>query len=134
MTRALRYGLIGAVTGLVVLGIGSRTLMRGVTLITGSTPIYSLSGTAEVIASGAWYGVLGGLLLALLPNRRPGWRPWLHWLLFLPGLVLLSSASRSAIGGVTEQGRLIVAAVFALLVLFYSLTLSWITRRTEPSR
>lgn len=81
-----------------------------------------------------WYGGLGGLLLALLPIRRTGWRPWLHWLLFLPGVILLSGASRAEFGALAEQARPPVLAVFAVLVLLYSLTLSSIVRRTELRR
>ncbi len=132
MNRILRYGLIGAGTGLVVLGLGSRALMRGVTLITGSTPIYTPGGTIEILASGAWYGALGGLLLALFPSRRAAWKPWLHWLLFLPGVILLSSTSREEFGAVAAQARTPVLAVFAVLVLIYSLILSRITR--DPVR
>ncbi|MHB1329287.1 MAG: hypothetical protein ACYC2K_13910 [Gemmatimonadales bacterium] len=131
MTRTLQYGLIGAVVGLVVLGGGSRALMRGVTLITSSTPIYTLSGTAEILVSGAVYGALGGILLAVLPRRRTFWRPWLHWLIFLAAIMLLSATSRAELGALAEQARVPVLAAFSLLVLIYSLILSVATRRAD---
>ncbi len=134
MTRKLRYTLIGAATGLIVLGGGSRALMRGVTLVTGSTPIYTLGGTIEILVSGAIYGALGGILLALLPSRRAFWRSWLHWLLFLPGIILLSATLRAEFGAVAEQARPPVLVAFALLALIYSLILSAITHRTDRGR
>jgi hypothetical protein len=58
--------LLGALVGAVILGIGGRLAMRGVTLWEGRSHLFSLTGTLTVVAWGAGLGALAAILRATL--------------------------------------------------------------------
>jgi hypothetical protein len=69
------FGLmLGAVVGLVVLGVGGRIAMRAIALANNTPPGFSIGGTATVVFLGVVTGVGGGVLYTLLqllvPRRR----------------------------------------------------------------
>jgi hypothetical protein len=67
--------LLGAVVGVVVLGVGGRIAMRAIALANNTPRGFSIGGTATVVFLGALSGVGGGVLYALLyllvPRPRP---------------------------------------------------------------
>jgi hypothetical protein len=70
----LACSVLGAGVGAVVLGIGGRLAMRGITLFSDATPDFSLGGTMTVILLGALWGLAGALVwmgLQALAPRRP---------------------------------------------------------------
>lgn len=58
--------LIGALIGLVVLGVGGRVAMRGIAMHDGAGGILTLQGTITVMLLGAASGAGGGIIRALL--------------------------------------------------------------------
>lgn len=66
--------LLGLVIGTVVLGIGGRLAMRGIALVQGRAPGFSIGGTMTVIFMGAVFGIIGSLIFAgtraLVPGSR----------------------------------------------------------------
>ena len=81
--------LLGAVVGLVVLGIGGRIAMRAIAIANGVPAGFSVGGTTTVVFLGLASGVGGGLLYALLHRYVP--RPRLaRSALFAVALVLLT--------------------------------------------
>lgn len=96
--RSLRSALIlGALVGLVFLGIGGRIAMRVFAMLDGSPSNFSLAGSLPAIFMGAVWGMLGGALLWLGRRQFPASpiaRGALFWILltliFLRGLNPLS--------------------------------------------
>ena len=66
--------LLGAAVGTVVLGVGGRIAMRGIALLAGQPPGFSLGGSATVVFLGTLWGTGGGLafvgLRRLFRRRR----------------------------------------------------------------
>jgi len=60
--------LIGAGSGMFILGIIGRAATAGIALVTGNSVNLSLRGALEVVAIGALMGAIGGILLLLLRN------------------------------------------------------------------
>lgn len=64
---------VGAVAGAIVLGVGSRLAMRGITLLEDRPREWSVGGTLRVVGFGALFGAIAALLraiLALVPSSR----------------------------------------------------------------
>lgn len=75
--------LLGVGIGAVVLGIGGRVAMRGIVLLSGGAPGFSIGGTATVVLLGALAGLVGAIALMLLRlalPRRPIVRGAAYWL------------------------------------------------------
>jgi uncharacterized membrane protein YqgA involved in biofilm formation len=65
--------VVGAVAGAIVLGVGSRLAMRGITLLEDRPREWSVGGTLRVVGFGALFGTIAVLLraiLAVVPSRR----------------------------------------------------------------
>jgi hypothetical protein len=62
----LRSALTGAAIGLVVLGIGGRSIMRVIAHWEGRVPVLTPSGTFTVVMMGALAGLAGGVVHGLL--------------------------------------------------------------------
>ena len=58
--------LVGAVSGVIVLGIGGRIAMRGIALYNGRPTGFSWGGSLTVLVLGAACGAGGGILLVLM--------------------------------------------------------------------
>lgn len=120
LSAAGRGALTGLVLGAFILGIGGRVLMRGLALATGRPAGFSMGGSLEVVASGALYGVLGGLLVLLLPARLGGWQIPVHAAGMLVLYALTSDAARGAVASVPWPARGLALAACAALVFVFS--------------
>ena len=67
--RVLRTALAGCVSGLLVLGIGGRALMRLLAFATPEDPRFTWYGTLQIIGLGALWGLLTGPLILVAPSR-----------------------------------------------------------------
>ncbi len=67
--RIRASAMAGLASGLVVLGIGGRLLMRLLAVVTPEDPHFTWSGTLEVLAIGAAWGLLTGPLILVLGTR-----------------------------------------------------------------
>ena len=63
--------LLGALVGLVVLGVGSRIAMRAIAIANSTPTGFTVGGTATVVFLGVVSGVGGGLLYAFLHRFIP---------------------------------------------------------------
>ena len=110
----LAGAVLGAVLGLLLLGVGGRFAMRVIALLAGQTPGFSLGGTAPVIFLGTVWGGVGALVFVGLRflTRRRVVRATLFWAF----LVLMTLRGLRPI----DVQRL---AVFLPLVLLYGVAL-----------
>ena len=120
----LRDVAVGAGVGALVLGIGGRSAMRGIAILSGAPPSFSFGGSLRVVLLGALAGLVGGLLLlglrALLPKR------WLiQTLLFYVMILLITLRGLRPI----DAQRLML---FLPLVLAYGFLVRTLTRRRRP--
>jgi hypothetical protein len=116
--------------GALVLGVGGRVLMRIIALASGSGGGFSLAGSLEVVAAGALFGALGGLVLLILDRAGLHRRRALNLtaaLFFVIGLV--SDAARGAASRIPTPGRWLALGAFGGLLLLYSMLLLWLARR-----
>ena len=125
--------LAGFVVGLVVLGIGGRVLMRLLALITPEPPRFTLSGTAQIIGTGAaWGGVTAPLLMALArwrPRFGRAFGSFYGLVVMTPALVVF--VLFSGFGGTIVAPPLFIAGtvvLFPLLFILHGLVLELITR------
>jgi hypothetical protein len=115
---------VGAGVGALVLGIGGRSAMRGIAILSGAPPSFSFGGSLRVVLLGALAGLVGGLILlglrALLPKR------WLiQTLLFYVMILLITLRGLRPI----DAQRLML---FLPLVLAYGFLVRTLTRRRRP--
>jgi len=115
---------VGAGVGALVLGIGGRSAMRGIAILSGAPPSFSFGGSLRVVLLGALAGLVGGLILlglrALLPKR------WLiQTLLFYVIILLITLRGLRPI----DAQRLML---FLPLVLAYGFLVRTLTRRRRP--
>jgi len=120
----LRDVAVGAGVGALVLGIGGRSAMRGIAILSGAPPSFSFGGSLRVVLLGALAGLVGGLILlglrALLPKR------WLiQTLLFYVMILLITLRGLRPI----DAQRLML---FLPLVLAYGFLVRTLTRRRRP--
>jgi len=120
----LRDVAVGAGVGALVLGIGGRSAMRGIAILSGAPPSFSFGGSLRVVLLGALAGLVGGLILlglrALLPKR------WLiQTLLFYVMILLITLRGLRPI----DAERLML---FLPLVLAYGFLVRTLTRRRRP--
>lgn len=80
--------IAGLVSGLLILGLGGRTLMRLLAFTTPEDPRFSWAGTLQIIALGGVWGTLTGPLVLL---TRPRLENWFAGALF--GLLVLLPAA-----------------------------------------
>lgn len=100
----------GTLLGLVILGIGSRLLMRVVAIMQGTTPGWTFGGTVTVVFLGTVSGFAAGLIYYLL--RRFVGKPWLRTTAFL---VICGLISWRGVHGVPPYQQ----AMFMALALVY---------------
>jgi hypothetical protein len=111
--------LLGLVIGTIVLGVGGRLAMRGIALVQGIAPGFSVGGTMTVILLGAVCGVIGSLIFAGTRALVPGSR-FVRGTLFWAILVLITLRGLSPL----DVPKL---AFFLPLILGYGtlLTVAW---------
>jgi len=132
--RGVRSTLAGLACGTLILSVGGRVLMRGIALASGGSGGFSLGGSLEVVAVGALYGALGGLLLLAFPLRLGRWRPALHAAILFVVVALTSPAARGAASGVGMPGRLVALLAFGGLFLAYSFALAALEGKERANR
>ena len=108
--------LAGAVAGAVLLGGGTRIAMRGVALIEGRVPTWTLTGTLQVMLYGALFGLGFALLWLLVRRRLPGNR-------FARGLLFGALTAVLASPGLTPR-RLSTFLLFTPWFLLYGVAMA----------
>ena len=117
----LRYSLIGAGVGAVVLGIGGRLAMRGIAVLSGAPPSFTVGGSLRVVLMGALSGLGGAWILKVLRFFLA--RRWLiQTLLFYAIIVLITLRGLKPV----DSQRLVL---FLPVVLLYAFLLRVLTRR-----
>jgi hypothetical protein len=115
--------IVGVLAGAAFLGVGTRLAMRGVAHIEGRVPVWTVSGTLEVVMFGALFGLAFALLWALVGQRIPGNRI-ARGLLF--GLLTAIVASP----GLTPR-RLSTFLLFTPWFVLYGMAMSAFLTRTS---
>ncbi|HYU08748.1 MAG TPA: hypothetical protein VEK77_05140 [Gemmatimonadales bacterium] len=117
----LRYSLIGAGVGAVVLGIGGRLAMRGIAVLSGAPPSFTVGGSLRVVLMGALSGLGGAWILKILRfflSKR-----WLiQTILFYAIIVLITLRGLKPV----DAQRLVL---FLPVVLLYAFLVRVLTRR-----
>jgi len=126
MTARLAAAMLaGLGSGLLVLGVGGRLLMRALTVALAESPRFSWTGTLTVLATGAAWGVITGPLLipirAALSRHGPVVGAALGATSFvLAGLVFLAAGGASDV--VAPPLFLVLSGIsFPALFLLYGL-------------
>lgn len=123
--------LLGAVVGLVVLGVGGRVAMRAIALANNTPPAFSIGGTATVVFLGAVSGAGGGLLYALLHRVVPR-RRLVRSALFGVALVLLTLRGLRPIQPLSLEWFMPLALAYGVIVdVGYT---TWSRRRAVGER
>lgn len=120
LNRLAVSSLSGALTGAGVGGIGARLAMRGVTLIGGMEPAFTLGGTLAICVMGAILGLLAGVALGLLWRWLPG-QATLKGTVFGAAAAVLVAILFLRVGG----GELDLASPPARTALFAWIPLAW---------
>ncbi len=141
MTFARQAGwtaVAGLVAGIVVLGIGGRVAMRVIALAGGLPPQFDVAATLEVLAAGAWRGVVGAAIYVALARFLGPPRVWTG---AATGLVLFAFAIATLRASIHEQiaaldvGTL-AGGLFGAVFLAYGITVHYaaarLTRHTPP--
>ena len=102
--------------GAAFLGAGTRVAMRGVALVEGRVPVWTLRGTLTVVGMGAAFGLVFALAWLLVRRRIPG-NPIVRGLLFGALTTLIASP------GLTPR-RISTFALFVPWFLAYGVTVS----------
>jgi len=117
----LRYSLIGAGVGAMVLGIGGRLAMRGIAVLSGAPPSFTFGGSLRVVLMGALSGLGGAWILKVLRFFLA--RRWLiQTLLFYAIIVLIMLRGLKPV----DSQRLVL---FLPVVLLYAFLVRVLTRR-----
>jgi hypothetical protein len=111
-----RTVLAGTLAGAVFLGAGTRAAMRGVALVEGRVPVWTVTGTLTVIGMGALFGLLFSLLWMLVGRWIPGHR-------FARGLLFGALSALIASPGLTPP-RVSTFVLFVPWFLAYGIALS----------
>jgi hypothetical protein len=120
-------GLIAGISiGTIVLGVGSRIAMRGIVLLSGGTPGFSIGGSATVILLGALSGLAGAAVFGGLRVALPR-KPILRSVLFWAFLILVALRGLRPV----DLQRL---SLFMPLILGYGITLQTLWCRLESGR
>jgi hypothetical protein len=114
----LTIPLAGGVLGLLILGIGSRVLMRVIANLQGQPPAFSPSGTFTVVGLGVLCGIGAGFVLALLRRFIPA--VWASTAIFIAFCLWLTWRGANV---TPPQPRLMFVAmslVFAAALLMFA--------------
>jgi hypothetical protein len=121
--RLARTVVIGALLGLVILGIGGRAAMAYVAVQSGGSPSFTLGGTLTVIALGTASG-LAGAVMALASRWAASWLPTrMRWLQHVLLAALLALVTARGLRGTHQPGT----EWFWALVGVYGVALAWLT-------
>jgi hypothetical protein len=107
----------GIAAGIIILGVGGRLLMRGVAVMAGVPPGFSMGGSLEVVISGALYGAIAGLTLLAFPIRLGVWRAIGHAAAVFLIIAVTSDAARSAASGIPFPARGWALLAFGILLV-----------------
>jgi hypothetical protein len=118
----LRSAVAGAVTGLIVLGIAGRLIMRVIAHWEGRVPVLTPSGTFTVVMMGALAGLAGGVVHGLL--RRFVSHTPIRILVFS---VVCVAFTYHAVNALLPRPRL----MFVALTLVYVAALELISSKTQ---
>ena len=130
--------LIGIVSGFVaglVTGLLARASMRAVALLGGMAPEFSLAGTLAVVGFGVAFGVMAGLVYAILLPYLPGSlsRKGLVFGAILALLLLVMIVLIPLEGELALASRAALVALFASIPLVYGYVLgkmtTWLIRK-----
>ena len=116
----LRCLLWGIGIGAVILGVAGRIAMRGIAVLSGAPPGFSLGGSLTVVLLGAASGLAGALILMVVRVFLPG-RWLLQTLLFYAALVVITLRGLRPV----DSPRLFL---FLPLVLIYGFLLRILSR------
>jgi hypothetical protein len=120
----LRTDLIRAtLLGLIILGIGSRLLMRVVAHMEGRVPVFTPEGSIAVVFYGTVAGAFSGLIYHLL--RRFVRKPWVRTAAFITICELIAWRGVSGL-------LLVSQAMFMALALVYMVVVDVLGRRSHP--
>jgi hypothetical protein len=111
------------IIGAVVLGMGGRIAMRGIAVLSGAPPSFSIGGSVTVVVLGAGCGLVGALILIALRRFLAG-RWLLQTMLFYALLVLITLRGLRPV----DSQRLFL---FLPLVLVYGFLLRVLSRRRQ---
>lgn len=107
----MRWALIGAVIGLVILGAGGRVAMYFIARSNGAPGAWTLGGTITVVLMGGLSGVVGGVL-HLIARWMTGNRASLRRILYIVVMLLITWR------GVSPPSLVSVALFFPLVLCF----------------
>jgi hypothetical protein len=121
----LRADLIrGTLLGMIILGIGSRLLMRVVAQMEGRVPVFTPEGSIAVVFYGTVAGAFSGLIYYLL--RRLVRKPWVRTAAFITICELVAWRGVSGLLPLPQ-------VMFMALALLYLVTVDVLGRRTRPA-
>jgi hypothetical protein len=123
----------GAMTGVLIGGIGARLAMRAVALIGGIEPAFTLGGTLAICIMGAILGLLAGGVLGLLWRWLPG-RAVVKGTLFGAVSAVLVAILFLRVGGgeLNLAAPAVRAALFAWIPLAWGAASGWLAGRLGP--
>jgi len=135
-----RILLAGIISGLVVLGIGGRLLMRGLAYTTPEAPRFALAGTLQVIGAGLAWGAITAPLLARIPglvSTRPRVAGVIHGVIVLAVAVLVFLVATGGGGRIVAPASFVVLSgvLFPMLFIVHGLVvvlLAYGRRRDHP--
>lgn len=114
--------LAAVVAGAVVLGVGGRLAMAGLSVANGNRLAFSWGGSLEVVALGTFYGTIGAIPLAII--RRfwaSGWtRGAVHGALML-GIAWLSSTVGRSTAAASPTAVPAILGVSLVVFILYGL-------------
>jgi hypothetical protein len=111
----LRSDIIrGTLLGLLILGVGSRLLMRVVAHMEGRVPVFTPEGSVAVVFYGTVAGLASGLIYHVL--RRFVHKPWIRTISFIAICGLISWRGVSGLLPVSKAMFMALALVFLVLV------------------
>jgi hypothetical protein len=121
----LRADLIrGTLLGMIILGIGSRLLMRVVAHMEGRVPVFTPEGSIAVVFYGTVAGAFSGLIYYLL--RRFVRKPWVRTAAFITICELVAWRGVSGLLPLPQ-------VMFMALALFYLVIVDVLGRRSRPA-
>lgn len=114
-----RAAVAGMLCGALVLGVGGRILMRLIAIATHGSPGFSFGGSLEVLAAGAFFGLLGGLMQPFVPRKLSRLRVGVHTIALFVLIAAMSDAARGAVSTIPRPARLpALVACFGLLLVY----------------